>query len=414
MSEASLPAGPSPGALANLRVLDLTRVIAGPLATQILGDLGADVAKIERPGEGDDVRRTGPPWAQGRAEGGERVSTYFLAVNRNKRSVTVDYTVPAGADLLRGLAQRADVVMENFRPGTLERYGLGAEQLRSVNPGLIYCSVSGFGQTGPYAGRSGYDYLAQAMSGVMSVNGAADGDPTRLGIPVADICAGHYAAMGVLAALNHRAVTGKGQAVDISLFEAQLAVLLNAFSGPFNGGQPLGRTGNEHPSAAPYGVFDVADGQILIATFSDREFVRLAAALGHSEWASDHRFATNGARVAHRAELRAVMTEALRGGNRTHWMETLNAATVSCGPLNEISDLAHDPQVRARGALVDLEQPDLGVVRSVASPLRLSETPPTYRDAPPTLGADTEDVLRDWLGLDDAGIATLRETGALG
>jgi crotonobetainyl-CoA:carnitine CoA-transferase CaiB-like acyl-CoA transferase len=252
------------------------------------------------------------------------------------------------------------------------------------------------------------------MSGVMTVNGPADGDPTRLGIPVADICAGHYAAMGVLAALTHRATTGLGQTVDISLFEAQLAVLLNAFSGPFNGGQALGRTGNEHPSAAPYGVFDVDDGQILIATFSDREFVRLAAALGHAEWAADNRFATNGARVAHRVELRSAMTEALKGGTRAIWMERLNAATVSCGPLNEITDLADDPQVLARNGLVDLEQPQLGTVRTVASPLRLSDTPPAYTRPPPSLGAHTDEVLQEWLGLDRAAIDDLRDAGVIG
>jgi crotonobetainyl-CoA:carnitine CoA-transferase CaiB-like acyl-CoA transferase len=220
--------------------------------------------------------------------------------------------------------------------------------------------------------------------------------------------------MGVLAALTHRAAAGHGQTVDISLFEAQLAVLLNAFSGPFNGGQALGRTGNEHPSAAPYGVFDVDDGQILIATFSDREFVRLAAALGHAEWAADDRFATNGARVAHRVELRSVMTEALKGASRATWMERLNAATVSCGPLNEITDLAGDPQVIARNGLVDLQQPQLGTVRSVASPLRLSETPPAYRRAPPSLGAHTDEVLQEWLGLDGLEIMSLRDEKVIG
>jgi crotonobetainyl-CoA:carnitine CoA-transferase CaiB-like acyl-CoA transferase len=402
-----------PGALAGLKVLDLTRVIAGPLATQILGDLGADVVKVERPREGDDVRRTGPPWAKDLSEGVDPVSTYFLAVNRNKRSIAVDYARPEGAGLLRRLAAQADVLTENFRPGTLDRYGLGAETLRAANPRLIYCSVSGFGQTGPYASRSGYDYLAQAMSGVMSVNGAAEGEPMRLGIPVADICAGHYAAMGVMAALNHRAMTGLGQNVDISLFESQLAVLLNAFSGWFNGGQALGRTGNEHPSAAPYGVFDVDDGQILIATFSDREFVRLAEALGHAEWTSDSRFATNAARVANRTALRAAMTQALHGGSRSDWIARLSAATVSCGPLNEIADLAGDPQVVARDGIVDLTHPRLGAVRSAASPLRLSEAPPTYRRPPPALGEHADEVLVDWLGLDAGGIGALRATGAI-
>ncbi len=405
-------ANPS-GALAGIKVLDLTRIIAGPLATQILGDLGADVVKVERPGEGDDARRTGPPWARDAQGAAGELSTYFLAVNRNKRSITLDYTSAEGAEVLRRMALEADVLVENFRPGTLEKYGLGHDSLRAANPRLIYCAVSGFGQTGPYAGRSGYDYLVQAMSGMMSVNGAQGGEPTRVGIPIADICAGHYAVMGTLAALAHRAVTGVGQLVDVSLYEAQIAILLNAFSGWFNGGTALGRTGNDHPSAVPYGVYDVDDGQILIATFTDRDFVRLAAALGHAEWSSDARFATNGPRVAHRQVLRDRITEALRGANRAQWVERLNAAMVSCGPINEIADLADDPQVTARGAIVDMNHSSLGVVRSAASPLRLSASPPVYQRPPPALGEHTEAVLAEWLGLGAAGVAALREKGAL-
>ncbi|HEY2659579.1 MAG TPA: CaiB/BaiF CoA-transferase family protein [Caulobacteraceae bacterium] len=404
---------PHSGALGGLRVLDLTRVIAGPMATQILGDLGADVVKIERPGEGDDSRRTGPPWATRSLDDADPLATYFLSVNRNKRSVTLDYSTPSGAAVLRQLALHADVLIENFRPGTLAKYGLDHESLQKANPRLIYCAVTGFGQTGPYAGRSGYDYLVQAMSGVMSVNGPAGGEPTRLGIPIADICAGHYAAMGVLAAVNHRSVTGRGQFVDISLFEAQIAILLNAFSGWFNGGVALGRTGNDHPSAVPYGVYPVDDGQILIATFNNREFARLAVALGHSEWAQDDRFATNGPRVANREVLRALITEALRGGTKAQWVEALNNATVSCGPINEIGDLADDPQVRARGVIVDLADDRLGSVLSAASPLRLSETPPNYRTPPPALGQHTETVLSDWIGLDAAAIADLRAKGVI-
>ena len=408
------PAAANPsGALAGIKVLDLTRIIAGPLATQILGDLGADVVKIERPGEGDDVRRTGPPWALDADGSVSELSTYFLAVNRNKRSITLDYTSAEGAELLRHLALEADVLIENFRPGTLAKYGLGYESLRAANPRLIYCAVSGFGQTGPYAGRSGYDYLVQAMSGMMTVNGAQGGEPTRVGIPIADICAGHYAVMGVLAALTHRAVTGLGQLVDISLYEAQIAILLNAFSGWFNGGTALGRTGNDHPSAVPYGIYDVDDGQILIATFTDRDFARLAVALGHPEWASDPQFATNGPRVANRQALRDLITKALRGGDRAHWVERLNAAMISCGPINEIADLADDPQVVARGAIVEMNDPSLGVMRSAASPLRLSASPPAYRRPPPPLGKHTEVVLAEWLGLGAADIAVLREKGAL-
>lgn len=406
-------APPSAGALAGVRVLDLTRVIAGPLASQILGDLGADVIKAEHPRRGDDVRRTGPPWARSAAGEASDTSTYFLAVNRNKRSIALDFTTPSGAHLLRELASRADVMIENFRPGTLARHGLDHVDLRAANPRLIYCAVSGFGQTGPYADRSGYDYLAQAMSGVMTVNGADGGEPTRLGIPVADICAGHYAAIGILAALNHRATTGRGQLLDISLFEAQTAILLNAFSSVFNGGTTLGRTGNDHPSAMPYGVFDVDDGQILIATFNDREFARLAAELDHPAWSRDSRFATNGARVAHRETLKVLITEALRGGDKATWTARLNAVKVSCGPINAIGDLADDPQVAARGGIIDMRGHDGAVVRTVASPLRLSSTPPIYHTAPPDLGRHTDQVLADWLGLDGAAIAELRREGAI-
>ncbi len=327
-----------PGALAGIRVLDMTRVIAGPYAAQIFGDLGADVIKIERQGEGDDVRRVGPPWMKDANGNDTSESTYFQAVNRNKQSVTIDFSQPEGAQLLRDLAAKADVLIENYRPHTLEKYGLGYADLKAINPRLIYCSLSGFGQTGPYAERSGYDYLIQAMAGLMSVTGLPDGEPgagpLRVGIPIADIFAGLYCVIGVLAALNHRNNTGLGQSIDVSLLESQLAGMLNVFSAWFNSGVELGRTGNDHPSAAPYGVYPVDDGYILVATFNDREFVRLAKALGHPEWSSDERFATNGARVANRPLLKQLVTESLRGKGMIEWVEELNKATVSCGPLN--------------------------------------------------------------------------------
>lgn len=400
------------GALAGIRVLDLSRVVAGPYGAQILGDLGAEVVKVERTGEGDDCRRVGPPWmkaADGTDIFGE--STYFQAVNRNKRSVTIDYSQPQGAALIRGLAVQADVMIENYRPGTLDKYGLGYEQLREVNPRLIYCSLTGFGQTGPYAPRSGYDYLVQAMAGVMSVTGIRDGEPgagpTRVGIPIADIVAGMFSAIGVLGALNHRRDTGQGQWIDVSLFESQLGTMLNTFSAWFNAGAVLGRTGNDHPSAAPYGVFPVDDGHILIATFNDREFVRLAGVLGHSDWADDPRFRTMAARVANREELKVAVTEALRGRTKAEWVTILNANTVSCGPINEMADLTQDPQVLARALIVSQQHPVLGTVRTAASPLRFSETPVTYRAPPPQIGEHTSDVLREWLGLGDDRIAAL-------
>ncbi|VTO17170.1 Formyl-coenzyme A transferase [Brevundimonas vancanneytii] len=301
----------APPPLSGLRVLDLTRVVAGPFAAQTLGDLGADVIKVERKGEGDDVRRVGPPWMKN-ADGEDlEESTYFQSVNRNKRSIALDFSVPEGADALRRLAAISDILIENYRPGTLSRYGLGYEDLRAVNPRLIYCAVSGFGQDGPYAERSGYDYLIQGMGGVMSVTGPRDGEagagPVRVGIPLVDIFAGMNATIGILAALQHRHRTGQGQLVDISLFDSQLSSLLNTASAWLNAGTVLGRTGNDHPSAAPYGVYEASDGHVIIATFNDREFYRLADALGRPEWRTDSRFATNGGRVENRAAIKAAV-----------------------------------------------------------------------------------------------------------
>jgi crotonobetainyl-CoA:carnitine CoA-transferase CaiB-like acyl-CoA transferase len=399
------------GALAGLRVLDMSRVVAGPYAGQILADLGAEVVKLERAGEGDDVRRVGPPWMKDADGRDTPESTYFQAVNRNKVSVSVDYAKPEGAQLIRDLAGKADVLLENYRTGTLARYGLGYEDLNAINPRLIYCSITGFGQSGPYAERSGYDYLVQAMSGLMSVTGLPDGQPgagpTRIGVPIADICAGLYATVGILAALNRRQVTGTGQFVDISLFESQVAAMLNTFSAWFNGGVALGRTGNDHPSAAPYGVYPVDDGHILIATFNDREFVRLATAVGHPEWADDARFATMGARVANRIELAAVLTEALRGRTKAQWVDYLNTQVVSCGPINEMRDLERDPQFLHRELVVTQQHPITGTVRTAASPLRLSESPVQYRLPPPRLGEHTQRVLQEWLSMDRQRIAEL-------
>ncbi len=406
-----------PGALAGVRVIDMTRVIAGPMATQTLGDLGADVIKIERPGEGDDVRRVGPPWMpdSSGAETGE--STYFRAVNRNKRSVTVNFTEAEGADLIRRMVMVSDVLVENFRPGTLTKYGLGPEDLLKLNPRLIYCSISGFGQDGPYSGRSGYDYLAQAMAGAMNVTGQADGkpgaEPTRVGIPMADIFAGNQATIAILAALVHRAVSGEGQAIDVSLFDAQFAAMLNPSSAWLNAGVEIGRTGNDHPSAAPYGVYPVDDGHILIATFNDREFIRLAAALGHPEWSSGEEYSRNGARVANREKLRADVTEALKGKTKQQWVELLNAATVSCGPINTIRDLETDPHVIARGMIRQIEHPTHGPIRFAASPFRMSATPVSYRVAPPDVGEQTDEVLADLLDLDTAATSALRRRGII-
>jgi crotonobetainyl-CoA:carnitine CoA-transferase CaiB-like acyl-CoA transferase len=403
-----LPAGP----LAGIRVVDLTRVIAGPLATQILGDLGADVIKIERPDGGDDVRHVGPPWMP--QIGDEHQSTYFQAVNRNKRSIALSFEKEEGRALVRKLVADADIIVENFRPGTLDRYGLGFEHLRAVNPRLVYCSVSGFGQSGPYAGRSGYDYLAQGMTGLMNVTGhpagEAGGGPMRVGVPLVDIFAGMNAGLGILAALRHRDATGEGQHVDISLFDSGLASMLNPVAAWFNARAEIGLTSNDHPSAAPYGIFPVDDGYIIIATFSDREFVRLAAALGHPEWSTDPRYARNAQRVEHRGELKALIEMALGGRGKHEWVALLNAATVSCGPLNTMEDIAQDPHVQHRGLIATLEHDTLGPIHSAASPLRLSASPVSYRIAPPLPGEHTDAVLRE-LGLNDAERARLESDG---
>ncbi|MBU3992518.1 MAG: CoA transferase [Alphaproteobacteria bacterium] len=401
------------GPLAGLLVLDMTRVIAGPLSGQILGDLGAEVIKVERKGEGDDVRRVGPPWMKD-AEGHDtKESTYFSSVNRNKRSIAVDFATSEGAQVLRNLAAKADILVENYRPGTLAKYGLDYETLRELNPGLVYCSVTGFGQTGPYATRSGYDYLVQGMSGLMSVTGMPDGVPTRVGVPVVDIFAGMNAVIGVQAALLNRARTGKGQAIDISLFDSQTALMLNTASAWLNAKTALGRTGNDHPSAAPYGVFEAADGYLIIATFSDREFNRLADVLGHPEWKEDPRFSTNAARVKHRAEMKAAVGEIVRHKTRAEWVAILNAATVSSGPINDMSDVEHDPQVLAREMIIELPDEHGLPVRMMGSPFRFSDTPVTYRRAPPAMGSHTDEVLRSVLDMPQSELDRLRESGAI-
>ena len=407
---------PASGPLTALKVIDMTRVIAGPLSGQILGDLGADVIKIERPGEGDDSRRVGPPWFREPTEDAPGESTYFQSVNRNKRSLALDFQQPDGQALLLRLAAQADILIENYRTGTLARYGLGYEDLRAINPRLIYCSITGFGQTGPYSGRSGYDFLVQGMGGLMSVTGLADGEPgagpLRVGIPVADVLAGLNAVIGVLAALENRQRTGEGQHVDISLFDSQAAALMNTASAWLNAKTKLGRTGNDHPSAAPYGVYEVDDGYIIVATFNDREFKRLAHVLGHPEWITDPRFARNGDRVSNRPALKAAVSEALKGKNRAEWVRILNEATVSAGPINDIEDMERDEHAIDRRMFFEMQSPEFGNVQMVASPYRLSASPPSYRTAPPAVGEHSAEILAE-LGLTSQEQETLRQAGVI-
>jgi crotonobetainyl-CoA:carnitine CoA-transferase CaiB-like acyl-CoA transferase len=404
------------GALSHIRVLDLTRVLAGPWATQILGDLGAEIIKIEKPHEGDETRAFGPPFIAAK-DGSRGDAAYFLAANRNKKSVAVDFSNPAGATLVKRLARRAHVVVENFRTGTLDRYGLGTEMLARENPALITCSLTGFGHDGPRKDKAGYDFLIQAMAGLMSITGQPDGapgaEPMKVGVAVSDIFAGLYTAIAILAALVHQARTGEGQAIDMALFDCQTAALANQAMNHLAGGTVPARLGNSHPSIVPYGVFEAADGRFVVAVANDRQFRSLCAAAGAQRLASDPRFATNAGRVAHRAELIAILNALLSVRTTSEWIDVFEAANVPCGPIQRIDEVFADPQAIARGLRISMPHAAACSVDLVASPLRLARTPPEYREPPPLLGQHTEEVLRELLALSDEELADLRRTGAI-
>ncbi|NCT71000.1 MAG: CoA transferase [Xanthomonadaceae bacterium] len=402
----------APQALAGVRVLDLTRVLAGPWCTQTLADLGADVIKVERPGSGDDTRGWGPPFLRD-ADGNETTeSAYYLCANRNKRSLTVDISTEEGQAVIRRLAQHSDVVVENFKVGDMARYGLDAQTLRASNPRLVYCSITGFGQDGPYAQRAGYDFAIQGLGGLMSVTGAADGEPQKVGVAVADLFTGMYAAVAILAALRHRDATGEGQVIDMALLDAQVAMLANLGSHYLVSGDVPPRQGNAHANIVPYQVFAVADGHLIVAVGNDRQFARLCELLGAPTLAGDVRFATNAGRVRHRDVLVPMLQSAFRSHDRQTWLASLEAAGIPCGPVNDIADVFADPQVLARGMVAHVEHPHAGAVPLVASPLKLSATPADLRHAPPLLGQHTDEVLRE-AGYDDAEIAALRARGAI-
>ncbi len=385
------------GPLAGVRVLDLSRVLAGPWATQTLADLGAEVIKIERPGAGDDTRHWGPPFTA-TTDGSKGDAAYFLCANRGKKSVALDIASPEGAEAVRKLAATCDVVVENFKTGGLKKYGLDHAALSAVNPKLVYCSITGFGQDGPDAHRAGYDYMIQAMGGLMSITGQPDGapgaEPMKVGVAVVDLFTGLYASNAILAALWHARATGEGQHVDIALFDVQAAMLANQATNWFVSGKAPTRMGNAHPNLAPYQPFPCSDGMVVIAVGNDGQFRALAKALGVEPMGADPRFATNALRVQHRAELSPALSALTAGFTMKGLMAALEAAGVPCGPVNTIDQVFEEPQALHRGLTVEQSRPDLATpIRTVASPIRLSKTPVRYDAPPPKLGQDTDDVL---------------------
>ena len=394
-------------ALSDLLILDLSRVLAGPYATQLLGDFGARIIKVEQPGLGDETRAWGPPFTPG----GQ--SAYFLCANRNKESLTLNLKHPEGQAVLRQLARRADVLVENFRPGTLAALGLGYAELRADNPGLVYCAITGYGQDGPYADRPGYDTVIQAQGGLMSVTGPADGEPHKVGVAVVDITAGLYAATSILAALRHRERTGEGQQIDIALFDVQLSWLANVGSAYLVSGQAPGRYGNAHATIVPYQPFAAADGSVMVAVGNDGQFARFCAALGRNEWATDPRYATNPARVAHRDALVPQIAALTSTRPVAAWVEALLAAGVPCGPVNDIPAALADPHTAARGMLQEVTDASGETLRLIGPAPKLSATPASVRLAPPRLGEQTDALLRELLGYDPARVAELRAVGAV-
>ena len=406
----ALPDGP----LTGLRVLDMSRILAGPTCGQLLGDLGADVVKVERPGAGDDTRGWGPPFVRD-AEGREtRESAYYLCANRNKRSLAVDIGKPEGAAVVRRLAARSDVLLENFKLGDLARRGLGYADLAEENPGLVYCSITGFGQTGPYANRAGYDFLIQGMGGIMSVTGEPDRQPMKVGVGIADVMTGMYAASAVLAALRARDATGRGQHIDLALFDSQIAWLINQGLAYLTDGEIPVRRGNAHPTIVPYETFPAADGWFILAVGNDNQFRKFCEAAGRPEIAVDPAFATNAARVRNRETLVPLLREITATRTQADWMAALEAAHVPCGPVNDIAQAFDDPQARHRGARITMAHPTAagGSVDLIGNPIKLSETPVTYRQAPPTVGRHSAEVLRE-AGFAEGEIAALAAAGAV-
>ena len=403
--------------LQGIRVLDLSRVLAGPWAAQTLGDLGADVIKIERPGSGDDTRTWGPPFLKDRDGNETTDAAYYFCTNRNKRSVAVDMAKPEGQQLLVELAKQSDVVVENFKFGNLKQYGLDYDSLKVLNPRLIYCSVTGFGQTGPYAPRPGYDFLIQGMDGLMSVTGLPDGEPgggpMKAGVAITDVLTGLYASTAILAALQARNITGRGQHIDLALLDVGVACMINQGMNYLYSGQNPQRMGNAHPNTLPYQDFPTADGYMILAMGNDLQFARFCKSTGKT-WSDDPKFKTNVARNENRAELIAMVRQLTVTQTTKAWIEQLEQAQVPCGPINTMADVFADPHVQARGMQFSMEHPVGGTIPLVASPMRFSDTPVQYRTAPPPLGHDTREVLKETLALNDQQLDDLQAKGVLG
>jgi len=406
-----------PRPLSHIRVLDLSRILAGPWATQNLADLGAEVIKIERPGAGDDTRNWGPPFLKD-AEGREtRESAYYLSVNRGKKSVTLDISTPDGARIARELAARSDVLIENYKVGGLAKYGLAYDDVRKLNPKIVYCSITGFGQTGPNAHRPGYDFIFQGMGGLMSITGERDevpgGGPQKVGIAITDVLAGMYASLAITAAITHRERTGEGQYIDVALLDTIIAFGANQIFNYFTSGQLPKRYGNAHANLLPYEVFQTADGHLILACGNDSQFASFCKAAERSGLAEDARFCTMPDRIRNRAELIPLVGEIMKGRTSKEWIARLEAANVPCGPINNYKEVFEDPQVRHRGLKIGIPHPISGAMPGIANPMRFSATPVTYDMPPPLLGQHTREVLSDLLGIDDAEIQRLRKAGAV-
>ena len=395
MTNSKTPTGPLDG----IRVLDLTRILAGPSSTQLLGDYGADIVKVERPGKGDDTRAWGPPYVRDADGNDTSESAYYMAANRNKRSIALDMATPEGADTIRQLATKCDIVVENFKTGGLKKYGLDYASLKAINPSLIYCSITGFGQTGPNAGLAGYDLMAQGYGGIMSLTGEPDGAPMKVGVGITDVMCGMYATTAILAALRHRDQTGEGQYIDIGLVDTQVAWLINEGANYLASGEVPKRRGNQHPNIVPYQVFEVSDGHLIIAVGNDAQFVKFCAAIGHPTLAQDPRYTVNIDRITNREDLIETLIPIIKKIDKATLLSTMNAAGVTCGPIHDVAEVFASDQVAARDMKITIAHPlsGSGTVDLIGNPVKFSATPVTYRKAPPVCGADTDDVLNDWL-----------------